>query len=82
MGTKTQVVDRESGYLFLFLLVCQYSFSTLVCSKLMVTNLPKMSSLLQTLPKYSLGRVGGEFKNIIIIVLVLGYTSSKIGFGA
>jgi hypothetical protein len=38
-----------------------------------------MLDLLETLPKYSLGWVGGEFENIIT-VLVLGFTSFGIGF--
>jgi hypothetical protein len=42
MGIETQAVDKESGYLFLFLLVCWYSLSTLVCTKLVVVNLLEM----------------------------------------
>jgi hypothetical protein len=55
MGTETQAVDKESGYLFLLLLVCQYSFSTLVCIDPVAIVLLEMSNLLETLPKFSLG---------------------------
>jgi hypothetical protein len=44
MGIETQVVDKESGYLFLLLLVCWYSLSTLVYTKLVVVNLLEMPS--------------------------------------
>jgi hypothetical protein len=54
MGIETKVIDKKNGYLLLFLLVCQYFFSTLVCTKLVVVDLLEMSDLLETLPKYSL----------------------------
>jgi hypothetical protein len=41
--------------LLLFSLVCQYSFSTLVYTKLVAINVHEMPYLLETLPKYSLG---------------------------
>jgi hypothetical protein len=52
----------------------------LVYTKLVAIDLYEMLDLLETLPKYSLGWVGGEFENIITM-LVLGFTSSKIGLG-
>jgi len=54
MGIETQAVDRENGYLFLFLLVCEYYFSMLVFTKIVVSDLPKLLDMLETLPKYSL----------------------------
>jgi hypothetical protein len=44
MGIETQAVNKESGYLFLLLLVCWYILSTLVCTKLVVVNLIEMPS--------------------------------------
>jgi hypothetical protein len=55
MGTETKAVDRQSGYLFLLLLVYQYSLSTLVCMELVAADLPEMPDLLETLPKSSPG---------------------------
>ncbi len=55
MGTETQAVDRESDYLFLLLMVCQYSLPTLVCTELVAADLPEMPDLLETLPKSTPG---------------------------